>query len=290
MLLITLCCEDEKNLIQDIQSIKYFLKNKKITIGISESISSGTHFVKIYCEDDQFDEKKREIIITYVARAIYNVIIEHYREKEMLHYINENYFFLKHDEILEIDLTISKILKGENKICSDKEFYYINRVNNMTKDIIKFLRENDYMNIEGFITFRLKGLIKEIECIIDKVVEEYMIEKEYSEFIKLLKYFVDIQECKLEEVNLIIQRDGVYEVRDNSGIDVFKEFLNEITDMSEEGIVNVEDVIISGLITNSPKKIKIYNEEECINKEFLNTIKSVFGERVETYKTYSKQS
>ncbi|WP_300347189.1 putative sporulation protein YtxC [Clostridium sp.] len=290
MLLMTLCCEDEKNLIQDIQSIKHVLKSKEITIGISESISSGTHFVKIYCEDDQFDEKKREIIITYVARAIYNVIIEHYREMEMLHYINENYFFLKHDEILEIDLTISKILKGENKICSDKEFYYINRVNNMTEDIIKFLRENDYMNIEGFITFRMKGLIKEIECIIDKVVEEYMIEKEYSEFIKLLKYFVDIQECKLEEVNLIIQRDGVYEVRDNSGIDVFKEFLNEITDMSEEGIVNVEDVIISGLITNSPKKIKIYNEEECINKEFLNTIKSVFGERVETYKTYSKQS
>ena len=33
-------------------------------------------------------------------------------------------------------------------------------------------------------------------------------EKEYNEFIKLLKYFVDIQDCKLEEVNIIVQRNG----------------------------------------------------------------------------------
>ncbi|MDZ5252838.1 putative sporulation protein YtxC [Clostridium sp. LIBA-8841] len=287
MLLMTLCCEDEKNLIQDIQSIKNVLKSKDIIIGVSESISDGTHFVKIYYENSHFDEKERETIMLYISNVIYNVIIEHYREKEMLHYMNENYFFLKHDEILEIDLTISKILKGEQKVCSDKDFYCLNKVNDIIENIKAFILENDYINIEGFITFRMKSLLKDIECIIDKVVEEYMIEKEYNEFIKLLKYFVDIQECKLEEVNIVIQENGVYEVKDDFGADVFKEFLNEITDMSEEGIVNVEDVIISGLITNSPKRIKIYNEQECLNKEFLQTIKSVFGDRVETHKSYN---
>ncbi|EOU1994005.1 putative sporulation protein YtxC, partial [Clostridium perfringens] len=39
--------------------------------------------------------------------------------------------------------------------------------------------------------------------------------------------------------------------------------------------------------TNAPKKIKIYNEEYCINKEFIQTIKSVFGERVETHRSYN---
>ena len=133
----------------------------------------------------------------------------------------------------------------------------------------------------------MKPLLKYIECIIDKVVEDYMIEKEYNEFIKLLKYFVDIQDCKLEEVNIIVQRNGSYEVKDSKGLDIFKDFLNEITDMAEEGIINIEDIIISGLITNAPKKIKIYNEEHCINKEFIQTIKSVFGERVETHRSYN---
>ena len=114
-----------------------------------------------------------------------------------------------------------------------------------------------------------------------------MIEKEYNEFIKLLKYFVDIQDCKLEEVNIIVQRNGSYEVKDSKGLDIFKDFLNEITDIAEEGIINIEDIIISGLITNAPKKIKIYNEEYCINKEFIQTIKSVFGERVEAHRSYN---
>lgn len=287
MLLMTLCCEDEKNLIKDMQNIKNVLKSKGIIIGVSESISYGTHFVKIYYGNSEFDENMRATIMLYISNVIYNVIVEHYREKEMLHYINENYFFLKHDEILDIDLAINKILKGDQKICSDKDFYCLNKINDIIENIKEFILENDYINIEGFITFRMKNFLKDIECIIDKVVEDYMIEKEYNEFIKLLKYFVDIQDCKLEEVNIIVQKNGSYEVKDSKGLDIFKDFLNEITDAAEVGIINTEDIIISGLITNAPKKIKIYNEEYCINKEFIQTIKSVFGERVETHRSYN---
>ncbi|MDM0447223.1 putative sporulation protein YtxC [Clostridium perfringens] len=287
MLLMTLCCEDEKNLIKDMQNIKNVLKSKGIIIGVSESISYGTHFVKIYYGNSEFDENMRATIMLYISNVIYNVIVEHYREKEMLHYINENYFFLKHDEILDIDLAINKILKGDQKICSDKDFYCLNKINDIIENIKEFILENDYVNIEGFITFRMKNFLKDIECIIDKVVEDYMIEKEYNEFIKLLKYFVDIQDCKLEEVNIIVQKNGSYEVKDSKGLDIFKDFLNEITDFAEVGIINTEDIIISGLITNAPKKIKIYNEEYCINKEFIQTIKSVFGERVETHRSYN---
>ena len=287
MLLMTLCYEEEKNLIKDMQNIKNVLKSKGIIIGVSESISYGTHFVKIYYGNSEFDENMRATIMLYISNVIYNVIVEHYREKEMLHYINENYFFLKHDEILDIDLAINKILKGDQKICSDKDFYCLNKINDIIENIKEFILENDYINIEGFITFRMKNFLKDIECIIDKVVEDYMIEKEYNEFIKLLKYFVDIQDCKLEEVNIIVQKNGSYEVKDSKGLNIFKDFLNEITDVAENGIINTEDIIISGLITNAPKKIKIYNEEYCINKEFIQTIKSVFGERVETHRSYN---
>lgn len=287
MLLMTLCYEEEKNLIKDMQNIKNVLKSKGIIIGVSESISYGTHFVKIYYGNSEFDENMRATIMLYISNVIYNVIVEHYREKEMLHYINENYFFLKHDEILDIDLAINKILKGDQEICSDKDFYCLNKINDIIENIKEFILENDYINIEGFITFRMKNFLKDIECIIDKVVEDYMIEKEYNEFIKLLNYFVDIQDCKLEEVNIIVQKNGSYEVKDSKGLDIFKDFLNEITDVAEVGIINTEDIIISGLITNVPKKIKIYNEEYCINKEFIQTIKSVFGERVETHRSYN---
>lgn len=286
MLLMTLCCEEEKGLIEDIQKIKGVLKNKGIIIGVSESISYGTHFVKIYYGNSDFDEKKRDTIILYISNIIYNIIIDTYRERELLHYMNENYFFLKHEEILEVDLKIKDILKGEKKISSDKDFYSLNKINLIVESIKDFLIENQYMNIEGFITFRMKPLLKEIEAIIDNAVEDYMIEKEYNEFIKLLKYFVEIQECKIEEINIIVKKDGSYEIRDNKGYDIYKEFLKDIKDMTEEGIINIEDLIISGLITNAPKRLKIYNEEFSLNREFIKTIKSVFEDKVEFYKSY----
>ena len=77
--------------------------------------------------------------------------------------------------------------------------------------------------------------------------------------------------------------NGLYEIKNGLGEDVFKEFLNEIKDNADENTINIEDVIISGLITNAPRKIKIFNEVKCNNKEFLRTIKNVFGERVEVY-------
>ena len=129
----------------------------------------------------------------------------------------------------------------------------------------------------------MKAMIDTIEEIIDKIVDKYMVEKEYNEFIKLLKYFVYVQECKIEEIDLRILNNGLYEIKNGLGEDVFKEFLNEIKDNADENTINIEDVIISGLITNAPRKIKIFNEVKCNNKEFLRTIKNVFGERVEVY-------
>ncbi|EOU2037575.1 putative sporulation protein YtxC, partial [Clostridium perfringens] len=78
MLLMTLCYEEEKNLIKDMQNIKNVLKSKGIIIGVSESISYGTHFVKIYYGNSEFDENMRATIMLYISNVIYNVIVEHY--------------------------------------------------------------------------------------------------------------------------------------------------------------------------------------------------------------------
>ena len=71
-------------------------------------------------------------------------------------------------------------------------------------------------------------LREDIEEIIDKVVEEYMVEKEYREFVKLLKYFVDIQESKIEKINIYIHKGGGYELKDGYGNDIFNEFMKEL--------------------------------------------------------------
>ncbi len=284
MLLMKLAYEGEETFVDNIQEIRELLKNKGVIVGISESIEQDTHFVKIFCDDKDYTEKLQNNIYLYISNLIYKIIMESFRDREMLEYLTENYFFLNHEEIIDVDNEISKVIFGRNIIKDETSVYCLNRINSIIESIKSFLSENGYININGFIRFRMKTMINTIEDIVDKIVERYMVEKEYNEFIKLLKYFVEIQECKIEEIDLKILNNGLYEIKNSSGEDVFKDFLKEISDNTEDGAVNVEDIIISGLITNAPKKIRIFNEVKCKNKEFLNTIKSVFGERVEVYK------
>ena len=156
----------------------------------------------------------------------------------------------------------------------------MNKINSIIEKIKSCLEENDEINIKGFITFRMKELREDIECIVDKVVEEYMVEKEYKEFVKLLKYFVDIQESKIEKINIYIHEGGGYVLKDGYGNDVFGDFMKELSECRIDTEAKIEDIIISGLITNAPKQIIIHHKENCINTEFIETIVNVFGDRV----------
>ncbi|MBM6839415.1 putative sporulation protein YtxC, partial [Clostridium saudiense] len=137
-----------------------------------------------------------------------------YRKKEMFEFLMENYFFLKQEEILEVEDIIMSVLKGEATVNDDRMIYCLNKVNSIIEKIKECLEENEEINIQGFITFRMKELRQGIEDIIEKVVEEYMVEKEYKEFVKLLKYFVDIQESRIDEINIFIQDGGGYIIKD----------------------------------------------------------------------------
>ncbi len=151
------------------------------------------------------------------------------------------------------------------------------------KKIKKCVDENNEINIDGFLTFRCKELFKDIKGIVDKIVEKYMVDKEYNEFIKLLKYFVEIEESKLDKLNILIDSTGKYTLKDSEGNDLTEEVYIEVSDVKYVENISIDDMLISWLITNVPKEINIYNIENCTNKELINTIKNVFEERVNIY-------
>ena len=279
MIVLNLRHNEDLDFVRELQDLREMLKQKKIIIGLVESVEGNTHCVKIICDEKCYDEKVRNTLYLYISNILYNVVLDQYRKKEMFNFIIENYFFLKQDEILEVEEIIMNVLKGQGPVSDDRMIYCLNKVNSITEKIKECLEENEEINIKGFITFRMKELRQDIEEIIEKVVEEYMVEKEYKEFVKLLKYFVDIQESKIEEVNIYVQEDGMYIIKDKYGKDIFEEFIKEISECKADTEANIEDIIISGLITNAPKNVIIHKKENCLNKEFINTILNVFGDR-----------
>ncbi|MBE6049369.1 MAG: putative sporulation protein YtxC [Clostridium sp.] len=280
MLVQELAYSGDLDFVEELQEIKEVLKKKDIVIGLVESQDGITHIVKLICDDNGYNEVTCNKINLYVSNVLYNIVIQKYKEKELFQFLTDNYFFLKHDEMLQVEEEIMKVLLYKDMPKDEMFVYCSNKINNILLKIQNCIEENREININGFITFRMRELREDIEKVIDKVVERYMVEKEYKEFIKLLKYFVDIQESKMEEVNLVIKENGMYSIYDGYGENIFESFLEELAGCKLGIDANVEDILISGLITNAPKKIVIHRKENCKNKEFLDTIISVFGERV----------
>ena len=270
MLVIRLVHNNDLDLVKELQELRELLKKKNITIGLVESGEGDSHLIKIMCEKERYNEKVKRMIYLYISNILYNIVIEKYR----------TYFFLKHDEIIEVEDMIMKVLRSEENLKDEKMIYCISKINSIIEKIKTCLEENEEINIKGFITFRMKELREDIEDIVDKVVEEYMVEKEYKEFVKLLKYFVDIQESKIEKINIYIHEGGGYVLKDGYGNDIFGDFMKELAECRIDTEAEIEDIIISGLITNAPKQIIIHHKENCINTEFIETIVNVFGDRI----------
>ena len=280
MLVLKLAYSEELDFIEELQGLRGLLKKKSINIGLVESLEKNTHIIKIICDDDNYNEKIRKKIIMYVSNIMYKIIIEKYRKKELFEFLTDNYFFLRQCELLEAEEIIMKVLRLENSNKDTDFLYYSNIINEIIDKIKICIEENNEFNINGFLLFRMKELRSNIEIIIDRIIENYIIDKEYEEFIRLLKYFVNIQDSKLQEVNLTIQTLGGYSLTDGNGKDILDEFLKELAGCKIGVDANMEDIIISGLITNSPEHIIIHSKEKCLNKEFIDTIVKVFGNKV----------
>lgn len=281
MLLLTITYDNDRDeIIDEIKEIKEYFNSKNVIIGVSESIVENTHFVKIFSEGIEQNEKYIEKFNLHIANILYKIVTEEFYNKEMYNFLTDTYFFLKYDEIKEIKDRCKEAFQNEGSILDENMIYCINRRNSIIEKIVECIEENKEINIKGFITFRMKELKQDLESITDKVVEKYMVEKEYNEFIKLLKYFVEIQENKIDEINIFVNTDGSYVMKDDKDKDISEELFSDISEARFTGTANLDDMLLSGLITNSPRKIIIHSVENCRNKELIDTIKNVFLDRV----------
>lgn len=281
MLLLTIAYNRSMEyVIEEIEDMKRSFEDKKNKLGISESIIEDSHLVKFFYNDDNLSDSSIKTFNLNVANMLYKIVTIEFCKKEMNNFLAETYFFLQNDEIKQIKPRIQEALLSEGTILGPNMVYCINRKNKIIDKITRCIEENNVINLSGFLTFRTKELNSDLECMVDKVVEEYMVDKEYNEFIKLLKYFVEVQESKVDEVHILIEKNGNYNLRDEEGNDLVGNMMMELPDIKFDSKENQEEVIISAMITSAPKKIIIHCSGNCKNKELIGTISKVFVDRV----------
>ncbi|HHV60992.1 MAG TPA: putative sporulation protein YtxC [Clostridiaceae bacterium] len=259
------------------------LKNNKIDFSIDEVDAGGS--TSIICKLDNDRHMKEEnpsnfdIFRKHVSNALAHFIIKQYEEKLLERIINTNYCYFNAPEKKEIVKNAMRIINNEERNFLSGLFR-VRRYNTIVKRLIDYFESSNNLILEGFVNFRLKEYMKELEDIVDKAVDDYLMQREYKEFIKLLRYFVDIQEPKFEVIHIIADYDGKYILLDDSKQEITKECIKEFASEISQGEVNYDDLLVSSLITLAPEKVIIHCLSQFKNKELFETIKNVFTGKI----------
>ncbi|HQA08661.1 MAG TPA: putative sporulation protein YtxC [Syntrophomonadaceae bacterium] len=167
--------------------------------------------------------------------------------------------------------------------CNDNESLNLlmnyGRKNKIAHRILDYIHEHQLLVLEGFINFCLQDYLTEIRFAVELAMEELKNEKEYNDFVTLLRYFVDTQVPKINEVNIMMDENGVFNMWDGSGIKIEENYMSYYLDDMLLNEINFDDVLISILITISPRRIILHNAAE-LGSEPVETIKKVFKDRI----------
>lgn len=216
---------------------------------------------------NKFNIDYKKILSDIISDIIIKVYSKSIIKKNIVSNYNE-YNKAEKEEIMNMTLDFIKNdfqLSKEKKIIKD--------------ELNEYLNIYDEVFIDGFVNFRLKSFNRYINEIVNNSVEEFLAQKDYKEFIKILQYFVEIQESKMDLINVVVS-DKEYKLYDSDNniidSDYFSEILNELVD---EGI-GKDDLLISSLITIAPQKIIIHISKENRDRDVIKVIENVFLEKV----------
>ncbi len=260
------------------------LNGESIEILFEDNKECDFLFIKCNIKDNIFLKIKEAVFFENltqdIATILSDVIINNYESTLIKKVVKNYYIYISDAEKEEIYKHTNNLIKREENI-SDSFFYKQSRKMKIKNSISNYLKTENLIILDGFINFRLSEYMKELYLMVDKAVDDFITQKEYNEFIKLLRYFVEIQDCKVEIVHIVINNNNEYILLDgNKSLIKFEGF--EDTSLEIEGkIINDDDFLISSLITIAPKRIVIHCINGFRNKELFKTIQGVFQNRIE---------
>lgn len=210
-----------------------------------------------------------KLIAEGLAEFIFHEQAHYYSEEIIAH----SYFYFPKHERQQILQYAAKHYREQAEKEAGREVY-----SNILHCLNEYLVQNNYVNIDGFITFRLKGWLEFLRKSVDHAVDDFLMEKEYQEFIRLLKYFVALQEPKINQIHVIMDESGEIKLLDQHYKPV--ERMQQGIHWEGYGISDREDQLVSMLITVAPHRVVLHKHIYTTYPKAADTLKHVFENRI----------
>lgn len=137
-----------------------------------------------------------------------------------------------------------------------------------------------FISLDAIMRFRAKAWLQSLDEGIEEVVEQFLADREYEEFVSLLRYMLESQPLSQQKIHVFCTDERVWMCDETGELISDEEVSRAAYQVSEDGEVNVEDLAMSVLITRSPCKIVIHDVTHGAPwPSFSETLERVFLER-----------
>ena len=214
------------------------------------------------------DEK---LFVFKISEILTDCILKFYEKNIVKRVINCDFFYFD---------TIEKNVIFDNcfEILEDRETEEFGiRKEKILSCLIEYISTHKFFILDGFVNFRLFEYSSLIEDCVDIAVNKFVIDKEYKEFIELLKGYISSQKNRSNIVHVIYSEQEPILLDENQNILVYDnqfehpKYLSDITFSSK-------DYCLNALLNLLPKKIIVHLIVE--EDEFIETLKLIFGGRL----------
>lgn len=242
---------------------------KGFMISTSEIVGTDGHMASVVITDCAHDCKKE---YTMICAILADIIVENLQIRHIVQLLKHEYYFISEKEQCDILVGVLKYVwygasgkKNGIAICKK----------DIQQRLSELLLENktDTIILEGFMRFRMKDYLNAWEKELSSYVQNYIRKKEYTEFVEILRLFINIRIPQVRKVHVCIAGDGEYILFDDKMCLLKCKFI--------ERNIDKDDALLSTLVNIAPLSIIFHNREKFIDTRLLETIKDVFGQRVE---------
>ena len=257
--------------------------DRGVRISVNESLSG--ELLRLRCEIRKTQGLSGQEVLNdikdAVASGLSHVVIDEYERVLVQRLIEDNYAYLSTRDREALRRKVSLRLNGRESRSGPKSGLAEKnrRKSRVWAKLAEYLENENELVLEGFITFRLKDYLEDLFDTVEKTAEDYLTEREYQEFLKLLRHFMSRQKDAASEVN-VVRRGDAYSVLDYKMEPVSGEVGRFLREPPGGFDLGVDDLIVSAVVTLAPERMVWHGPHD--HSPCFDLLKDLLGDGMST--------
>ncbi|TCP53685.1 putative sporulation protein YtxC [Tumebacillus sp. BK434] len=234
---------------------------------IGERCSRGKYTFYTYRvsgTSEGIEDNCTEIAMAVISAGIAEFVTDVWERYELQKIVASDFYYYGADEVEYLADSAVKMLAG--LLGQDGKPL---RAQHIALSVQEQLLLGHELLIEGLLRFRMRSLQEDLHRVALQSIDEYLMDLEYQEFVKILRYFLDVQEPRLPLLHMVCLDENTTRLYNAEGKPI------EPGDIADPV---VEDMLMSTLISLAPEKLHIHAGGESL-PPLAETVTKIFADK-----------